>query len=222
MVRTGESMLHILKKSHSHLWRYCAVMASVLLFTGCASTLSARVTTFQQWPAQTQGQTYRIVPNAGQSNNLEYQAFADMIRASIGPIGLVEANADRSARFDVSFEFSNPVALAWVQSYGDPYFNNGFGPAWGGYYGRGRGWGGAIMVMPSAVTVPVSVYKNTLEVRIKDNRNHGAEVYRSTAVSMSGGDDLLAAMPYLARAVFDGFPGNNGQVRDITYQRQTR
>jgi len=149
--------------------------------------MSARVTTFQKWPAQAQGQTYRIVPSASQANNLEYQTFADTVRAAIGPTGLVEAHAGQSARFDVSFVYDNPAAVAWVQSYGDPYFYNGFGPAWGGYYGgMRRGWSGSVMVMPSTVTVPVSIYKNTLEVTITDNQNHGAEVYRSTAVSASG------------------------------------
>jgi hypothetical protein len=205
------------------MWRRCAAAAAIALLGGCASTLSARVTTFQKWPAQAQGQTYRIVPSASQANNLEYQTFADTVRAAIGPTGLVEAHAGQSARFDVSFVYDNPAAVAWVQSYGDPYFYNGFGPAWGGYYGgMRRGWSGSVMVMPSTVTVPVSIYKNTLEVTITDNQNHGAEVYRSTAVSASGGDDLPAVMPYLARAVFEGFPGNNGQTRDITYERQRR
>lgn len=215
-------MLPTLNRSGPHLWRCCAGVAFFMLLAGCASTLSARVTTFQKWPAQSQGQTYRIVPGANQTNNLEYQTFADTIRAAIGPTGLVEARSGQPARFDLSFEYSNPAAVAWVQSYGDPYFYNGFGPAWGGYYGMRRGWGGGVVVMPSTVTVPVSIYKNTLEVTIRDNQNHGAEVYRSTAVSASGGDDLPAAMPYLARAVFEGFPGNNGQTRDITYERQRR
>lgn len=215
-------MLRTLKRSRLRPWRCCVAAAAIALLAGCASTLSARVTTFQKWPAQVSGQTYRIVPNTSQTNNLEYQTFADTIRASIGPTGLVEAHGGQPARFDVSFVYSNPAAVEFVQSYGDPYFNNGFGPTWGGYYGMRRGWGGAVMIMPSTVTVPVSVYKNTLEVTIRDNQNHGAEVYRSTAVSASGGDDLPAAMPYLARAVFEGFPGNNGQMRDITYERQRR
>jgi hypothetical protein len=219
---TRRLMLRTLERFRLRLWRYCVATAVVALLAGCASTLSARVTTFQKWPAQAQGQTYRIVPKASQANNLEYQTFADTIRASIGPTGMVEAHGGQAARFDVSFEYSNPAAVALVQSYGDPYFNNGFGPAWGGYYGMRRGWGGGVMIMPSTVTVPVSVYKNTLEVTIRDNQNHGAEVYRSTAVSASGSDDLSAAMPYLARAVFEGFPGNNGQTRDITYERQPR
>jgi hypothetical protein len=198
--------------------RGSALALALLLVSGCASTLSARVTSYAQWPAGVQGATYRMAPGARQVNNLEYQAFADMIRASIGPTGLVEAKAGEPARFDVSFDYGNPATQTWVQQYNDPYFYNGFGWGHGGYHG----WSGAMLYMPSTVNVPVTVYENSLTVRINDNKNHGAEVYRSRAVSMTGSDNLLKVMPYLARAVFDGFPGNNGQTRDINFELRRR
>lgn len=204
----------------SSIVRFFVVLASALLVTACASTLSARVTSYQQWPGNVQGQTYRIVAADAQRNNLEFQTFSDMVRAAMGPTGLVEAHAGAAPRFDVSIIYDNPVSQAWVQRYNDPYIADGwggFGPAWGGYYGGYGGWGGGIYVMPSVVNVPVEVYKNSLTVIIKDNQNHGAEVYRSTAVNMSSGDNLTVVMPYLAQAVFDNFPGNNGQVREVRY-----
>ncbi|HUH86708.1 MAG TPA: DUF4136 domain-containing protein [Pusillimonas sp.] len=188
------------------------------LVAGCASTLSARVTTFQQWPADAQGASYRIVPPAG--DTLEAQAFSDMIRAAIGRTGLYEAQGGATPRFNVHFEYGSTVSNEWVQRYHDPYYYNGFNPwGWGGYYGGYSGWGGGIFYSPpTVVNVPVQVEKNTLTVSISDNQRQGAQVYKSTAVSSSG--SLTEVMPYLARAVFDGFPGNNGQVRDITYERQ--
>jgi len=44
-------------------------------------------------------------------------------------------------------------------------------------------------------------------------------VYRSTATTLSERDGMVQAMPYLARAIFDGFPANNGQVREVKYKR---
>jgi hypothetical protein len=106
-----------------------------------------------------------------------------------------------------------------VRQAADPYYyDNGFGPGWG-YGGRGY-WGGGVFLPPPVVNVPVNVYKNTLTVVITDNQQQGAEVYRSSAVSMTSSDNLLAVMPYLTRAVFEGFPGNNGQVRTINYELQ--
>ncbi|SHG91506.1 DUF4136 domain-containing protein [Pollutimonas bauzanensis] len=195
-------------------------MASLFLVAGCASTLSARVTSYQKWPANAQGQSYRIVPSTNQLNNLEFESVADTVRAAMGPTGLVEARSGQTARFDVSINYENPLSQVWVQRYYDPYMDGwGFGPAFGGYYGGYRGWGGGIYMAPSVRSEPVEVYKNTLTVIIKDNQNNGAEVYRSSAVNVSSSDNLAQAVPYLAQAVFDGFPGNNGQVREVNYKR---
>lgn len=213
-------MWNTMGRFNKSVLRFWMVMASLFLVAGCASTLSARVTSYQQWPANAQGQLYRIVPSASQGNNLEFQSVADMVRASIGPTGLVEARSGQTARFDVTISYDNPVSTAWVQRSYDPYMDGwGFGPAFGGYYGGYRGWGGGLYMAPSYQTAPVEVYKNTLTVIIKDNQNQGAEVYRSSAVNISSSDSLVQAMPYLAQAVFDGFPGNNGQVREVNYER---
>ena len=196
--------------------RLAAGMAALMFLAGCASTLSARVTTFQQWPADAQGAGYRLVPPKG--DTLEVQAFSDMVRAAIGRTGLVEAQGGQAPRFDVHFEYGTTTSQEWVQRFHDPYFD-GFGPwGWGGYYGGFRGWGGGLYYTPTVVNVPVRVDKNTLTVTINDNQRQGAQVYKSTAVSASG--SLVEVMPYLAQAVFDGFPGNNGQVRNITYDLQ--
>lgn len=211
-------MLHRTIKRFATRSRGISGLIALTLLAGCASTLSARVTTFQQWPADAQGASYRLVPPAG--NTLETQTFSDMIRAAIGRTGLYEAQGGQNARFDVHYEYGSTVTSEWVQSYNDPYYSSGFGP-WGlgGYYGGFRGWGGGIFYSPpTIVNVPVQVNKSTLTVTINDNQRQGAQVYKSTAVSDS--DSLVEVMPYLARAVFDGFPGNNGQVRDITYERQ--
>ena len=217
----GGIMWHNQKFDLRTYMRLIVMVTVAFLVSACASTLSARVTTYQQWPAGLEGATYRIVPSQTQRNNLEFQAFADMVRASMGPTGLVEAQEGAPARFDVGLIYGNSVTQSWVQRYNDPYLNDGWGmmgPGWGGgYYGGYHSWGGGIFFSPSVVNVPVEVYKNSLTVVITDNQNKGAEVYRSTAVNIGSRDNLTSVMPYLAQAVFDGFPGNNGQVREITY-----
>lgn len=192
------------------LARACVVLVAACFLAGCATTLSARVTRFEKWPANTVGATYRVEPGAGQSDNLEYQAFADTIRAAIGPIGLVEAQNGASARFDVSFSYAATKGVEWVARYADfpPY------APWGpwGYYGWGSPFG------PPMVNMPVTVYRNELTVIIKDRSQNDAEVYRSSAVTDTASNDLPQVMPYLARAVFDHFPGNNGQVMVVRYK----
>lgn len=194
--------------------------AALVALAGCASTLSARVTTYQQWPVGVQGEYYRIVPAPEQSGNLQFGAFSDMLRAAIGPTGLREAVGSAKPRFDVKMEYGNPVEQVWVQRYNDAYLNDGWmGPAFGGYYGGWSRWGGGgIFYTPSVVNVPVNVYRNTLTVTISDQREGGREVYRATAVNSSESSSLDAVMPYLMQAIFDDFPGNNGQVRQVRYE----
>src|SRR3546814_4775775 len=76
--------------------RIFAMAASMALLAGCASTISARVTSFQQWPSDASGQDYRIVPAANQVNNLEFESIADTVRAAIGPTGLVRSEEHTS------------------------------------------------------------------------------------------------------------------------------
>ncbi|MBP6020745.1 MAG: DUF4136 domain-containing protein [Burkholderiaceae bacterium] len=215
-------MRNIRNKFQNIICRSLAAVVGVLMLAGCASTLDARITSYQQWPSGTEGATYTIVADDAQRNNLEFQAYADMVRANISATGLVEAQQPTLARFDVHLSYSSPVSQTWVQRYNDNYINDGWGfsPFFGGYGGGYSGWGGGFYMGPSVVNVPVEIHKNTLVVIINDKHNQGAEVYRSSAVSISQDNNLAELMPYLARAVFDGFPGNNGQVREVRYERQ--
>jgi hypothetical protein len=64
------------------------------------------------------------------------------------------------------------------------------------------------------------VQRNTLTLHIYDTQRSGAEVYRSSAFILSERDDFLRTMPYLVRAIFDNFPGNNGAEREIRFPVQ--
>jgi len=194
-------------------------LAGATMLAGCASGFYANVTSYQKWPADAAGQTYRIVLDEGQSvDNLEFQAVADMVRANIGSTGLVEARpaagSTQTARFDLHLQYENPTTQIWTQRYADDYY------PWfpyGGYYGRHFGLGG-MWYRPPLVMVPMQVHRNTLTVWMTDSQNNHVEVYRATAIQLGESDQLIASMPYLAQAIFDGFPGNNGQVRQIRYE----
>ncbi|XOT94767.1 DUF4136 domain-containing protein [Alcaligenes pakistanensis] len=206
--------------SEGFSWRALRLMslAFAVLTTACAApSWSAKLTRYQQWPAVTSGDTYYIKSAPDKSNSLQDQSFADSVRAAIGVTGLVQAQDLKSARFVVQMDYGNPQEQSWVPQFADSFY----GPsAWGigrGYYAPNDGWGGGFFYSPNVVNVPVTVYKNYLNVIITDNQNSNAEVYRATAVSYSHSDNLDQQMPFLSQAIFDRFPGNNGQVIDIRY-----
>ncbi|CAB5516450.1 hypothetical protein LMG26857_05523 [Achromobacter anxifer] len=201
-------------------WAGLLVVAGAFALAGCAApTVSARVTSFQQWPAGVEGQTYQFVPaEASQNNNLEYQSYQDMVRAGIGATGLVEAKPGVKGRFDVSFRYGTTQTQIMVRRPYDPYFYGGYG--YGGFYGP-RPWGAGYGYWgPDWVDVPMAVQRNTLTLQIYDTQRGGAEVYRSSAFILSERDDFLRIMPYLVRAIFDNFPGNNGAEREIQFPVQ--
>lgn len=196
--------------------RLGSVVFILTLVSGCASSLSAQVTRYQQWPADAAGGYYHIVSSDTQKNNLPFSAYADMVRAAIGPTGLVEAQSAGVARFDLTLDYGNPVERRWVQRQVDPYYGGEFGFYRSPFRGEFYPWGGW-MAVPQIENIPVDLYKNTLTVMIRDRTEHDREVYRATAVSLSQSDNLTGIMPYLARAVFDQFPGRNGQVIEVQY-----
>jgi len=198
------------------LSRWFLAAGLVLALGGCASSFSAQVTRYQQWPAQTSGAQYWIEPEGPQHNNLQFQTYADTVRAALGPTGLVEAQSMAQARFIVHLDYAGTQQRVWRRQMVDPYFYSGFyGPQFGYYpYWGGMGFG------PIIESVPEDVYQLSLRVRIDDQTQQGREVYRATAVATSRRGNLGAAMPYLARAVFDQFPGRNGQVIQVRYPLQ--
>lgn len=185
---------------------------AVLMLAGCASSLSARVTSFQQWSDSYEGQTYQVETPEASRGNLEYSAYADMLRAALGPTGLVEARDGAPGRFLASFDYQIKPVTVMVE---EPVWW-GMGPP--GYRSRAYGygyWGGP----PDWTARPVSANEYRLTVTLRDRDHDNQEVYRSTAEHLGEqGTDGLEIVPFLFRAVFDGFPGNNGQVRRVTYQ----
>lgn len=205
------------KRSFLTLRYYLALGSLAFLLSGCASSSwSAKVSSYQRWPDNVVGERYRLQPTENQLGNLEYESVADTVRAAIGATGLVEGKED--ARFVVHLSYGSERKEEWVQHYHDPYFDGmrPFGSIWGGHYG---GFGGGIYYSPRIVSVPVQYQEYRLTVIINDSTQNNSEVYRSSATSSSGGNNLMEVMSGLAQAVFDQFPGNNGEVREITFQR---
>lgn len=213
----------------SRLGAGLVLAGAVALLSGCASTLTTRVVSFQQWPSDSLGKTYQFsAPNALQANNLQYAAYQDVVRASLSSVGLVPAAAGTPPRFDVQFDYTWTPTQRWVMQPVGPYWGGpwpgprGRGAFWPGPYGPGPYWGGPYPYYygwgPSAVDVPYPAIRADLMVRILDDSQGGQEVYRSNAATvLDRQSDLTMAFPYLVRAMFSDFPGNNGQVHKVRY-----
>lgn len=195
----------------------------LLALTACSSTseFTTQVTSFQQWPAAVSGQHYRFVDSKPQ--DLEQAAYTGYVRNNMFRTGLIESLGRQPARFDVGFTTDAQVRQQMVQRQtGDydlyPTLGLGMGFPYG-YYGNPLYSNIGFAMAPRYQLVPVPYRRYSLTVYIRDRQNNGAEVFRASAVADSRERSLPEVMPYLAAAVFDQFPGNNGQVRTVQFER---
>lgn len=197
--------------------RWLTLSLGLMLLSACASTWSAKVTTYEHWPQDAYMSTYYIPLPKNTENQLEFELVADTVRVAMGAVGLVEG--DNSSRLVVSFNYGNPETTEWVERFADPYFS-GYYPnttIWGGV--NNYRWNGGFFYDPRLVSVPITIYKNTLNIVIKDKYNNLNEIYNVTVISKSETDNIISVMPYLAKAAFTDFPGINGQVKYIKIKR---
>ncbi|WP_322995332.1 DUF4136 domain-containing protein [Castellaniella sp.] len=181
-----------------------------MVLSGCSNVFSAQLTRYQQWPEQTVGAYYWIAPDATQQNNLQFQTYADTVRAAMGSAGLVEAQSQAQARFIVHMDYVSQEKQGWRQETVDPFF-------YSGAYGRGFGLAYPWMSGQMVQSVPVVFTEYRLSVRLDDQNQQGREVYRASATTRGQTGQQGAVMPYLARALFDQFPGRNGQEIQVRY-----
>jgi len=199
--------------------RLPVLLAALALLTGCTAMFSARVTTFHQWPADAVGQTWHLADPTDEQNRLEYAAYANLLRAAIAITGLTESThaqtPNQPARFTVSIDYRSEAARVIRHETIDPFFH--------GVWGRPWGWGLGGYTTPAWYAVPQDAKRHVLTVTIRDNNGtdaNRAEVYRASAVNITTENSVLAqVMPQLLRAIFEEFPGNNGQVRDVRYRQ---
>ena len=219
-----------------------AVVAFVL--SGCASRLTVQTTRFQQWPSNAQNASYAIAPtliNEPEQQPLTPQAvdgrqtqalpelqaktYEAYLAQSLQAQGLVPAARPEQARMLARMTVqSRRSMVARRVPVVRPSLWLGFGGGhwrYGGYFSYPWGyyddydWGERI------VQQPIQSYR--LRVHIADRGQAAAT--RTTAPAVFEGSAeytgrpvaLNQIMPYLLRAIFNGFPGVSGQTQQVQF-----
>lgn len=195
-----------------------ATLALASVLSGCGTFVDAQVTSFHQLADPWQGRRIVVEPRDGQRDSLEWKAYADQVRQALIGKGFVDAGSaapDLRVRLDYRIE-------GRAQSYSHPVYGYGaFGPVWGWdpyYYGRaGFGWRAYYPMTYGVVGSGVSQYRVwTRELKVEMTKGgDGTKVFEGTAVSDGEINALPTIMPLLVRALFDDFPGVNGQTRRL-------
>ncbi len=195
----------------------CLAVALALL-TGCASTLRSDVTSFQRWPANAAGATYSFKRLGPQEGSLEHKTYEDLARAELRQLGLQEAPQGAKGRFEVSLDYGintrtlksrEPVYHSYPSYWHPAYYHPSFG--WRPGYWASDPWGPQVV---GYRTVSRDVSTRRLRIDIAEGAN---KVFEASATSSGSNANLSVTMPYLIRSVFDGFPGTNGQSRELEF-----
>lgn len=207
-----------------------AVLLPALAMGGCASYLSAQVTTFHRAEPDFKGRRFAIEPSAAQRDSLEFKTYADLVRQALVSQGLVDA-AGAPADVGVTLQYSVSDGKPVIASYPN-YGYAPYGPVWAltPYRGPGGvvqyGWAPSYPIGYGVIgerVVQSAVYRRELRVEIADlgspSKSEGeakaARLYEGSAISEGGSASLAPVMPAMIRALFVDFPGPNGSSRIV-------
>ncbi|MDB5964043.1 MAG: hypothetical protein JWQ72_543 [Polaromonas sp.] len=198
------------------------------LLAACASPITAKVTSFNQWPADAAGSSFSYIVPADKANDLEVEAYQGYVQAELEKLGLKRAAPGQVGRFQVDVVTGNGTRdrkyrEAIYQDYYvyQPPYRDAAGNVYPGFWAPDRFGSRYVGDREVVRTVQVS----NLRLRLLDSR--GSEpgkpkaVFESRAVYEGDNEDLPDLVPYLVRAVFDGFPGPNGRVRVVKFDART-
>lgn len=183
-------------------------MLLALFLSACQQSIPTDVTRFNALPMQPTGQSFTIIAEGSQIGSLEFQRNAELVAAQLQRYAFVAVPPhDKNADLVVFLRHGTDDARTII--YDDDWnMYAGYGS-----WGRGVGyWGGAPLRRTSSQTY----YDQRLEVEILDGaafrRNERQMVFQGRAIGQSLAKDSAAVMPAIARALFQNFPGGNGET----------
>lgn len=220
-----------MKPSLSHLYsfsRYLLATVMLALIAACASPITAKVTSFNQWPADTVGATFSFIRPVDALNDLEQQAYEGKVQTELEKLGLKRALPGQVGRIQVDVVTGNGTRNKQFREavYRDNYvyhppYRDAAGNVFGGFWAPDQF--GSRYVGDRTVTRTVQV--SNLRLRLLDAQGNTQgkprAVFESRAVYEGSNEDLATLVPFLVRAVFDDFPGQNARVRTVKFDSKT-
>ncbi len=216
---------------HSLRLLILSLIGTVLLLTGCATTLRSEVTAYHEWPNDTSGKTFAFQHQEGDTQSLERQNVENLVRAQLLHVGLRDPAPGEAAQLSVRVEYANDgrdvrvVETVLVDPwYGSPWYGPGFYNPYWGWSGYGHPFYRPMWpAIPMARDVErrYTVFRRELRVKISE-AGGGRPLHEVTVRSEGQEGNLAIVMPYLAEAAFRNFPGPSGvpQVIEMKLKRR--
>ena len=207
-------------------YAFCLLALSIL--TGCASPITAKVTRFNQWPTDTSNAVFSFIRPVDGLNDLEQQAYESKVQYELEKLGLKRAALGQVGRIQVDVVTGNSTRNKQFREpiYRDNYvyhppFRDAAGNLFAGFWAPDRF--GQRYVGDRTVTRTVQV--SQLRLRLLDSQGSPSgkprAIFEGRAIYEGENEDLTTLVPFLVRAVFDEFPGQNGKVQTIKFDSKT-
>lgn len=200
--------------------RWLVALATLGALAGCATgpqLFHTQVTTFNEWASLPAEKTYVFSRTLEFQNSLELKSYEDIVRDELTLHGFKLATDPGNAKLTVTLRPSITTTQVRVRDpWPDPFWGP-YGGWYGGFYGRrGFGWYDPFWSFPDSYSdYTIDVYRRRLELDIDSKTVAGKRYYEGRVESTGQSESLPAVMPYLIRALFTDFPGNNGQTRRV-------
>ena len=197
--------------------RWLAALAVASALAGCATgprLFHTQVTTFNEWSALPAEKTYVFSRTLEFQNSLEMQSYENIVRDELMVQGFALASDPSRAQLAVTLRPAISTTQVRVR---DRWPADPFWRPYGGWYGRrGFGWYDPFWAFPDSFSdYAIDVYRRRVELDIDSKSIAGKRYYEGRVESTGETESLPAVMPYMLRALFTEFPGNNGQTRRV-------
>ncbi|MFC7049218.1 DUF4136 domain-containing protein [Emcibacter nanhaiensis] len=183
-----------------------------LLFSGCASTVSPRVSRFHQLPPAA-NQTITVEPrDPALANSLEFSNYADMIGQKLTETGyLPPATSKSDLRAWVHYSVRH---LSKIEEEVKPV--SGHVTVGGGNRGTYTDVGINVNLGDRKRTETDSVFSLRLEI---ERTSDGLRLYEGTSSLRAKNKTLNQVMPWLVDALFTDFPGQSGSSGKVRVEK---
>ncbi|MBF0311588.1 MAG: DUF4136 domain-containing protein [Magnetococcales bacterium] len=205
------------------------MLVFLLLLGGCVSSwpVTSEIVVYHELPGSIRHQRFAFLPDKDQEGSLEYNAFANRIRAKFRIFGLEETSIEEADLLlslhygiDAGHDVQEPHPILGTTGYNTTHLP-----------GTVTRTGDTVTVTPgttiSTPTIGVvgvtsttaTIYTRTLTLDILDNasRKQGKtrKVLESKVVSSGTSRMMAAVIPVMIDALFTEFPGKSGKPRIV-------
>ncbi|NMM26493.1 MAG: DUF4136 domain-containing protein [Glaciimonas sp.] len=202
-----------------------ALLAIIVLLSGCASTIRSNVTVFHAWPPESADKSFVFEHKKSLEDDLEYQSYQRLLRAQLQQLGFTDATNPKTAALRVAFDYGVTVrdvrliqpVLVDPYGYGGGFYaprfhrrSSFYNPFYDPFYDPF--WYGPPVV--AYQQIDYQLYHRQLHVGIVQARD-GKKLYDVTVDSEGRNSALASVMPYMMRSAFVGFPGTSGVARQV-------